>query len=225
MSDAMSNTAGEMSEIRATPDDIEAAKRAFRNDEEPEWTVWLTVASALILGLILMFVVTNQSKTEQAGNTVLSYPATWITVDEQGTAFAAADRDTYYSYGPRVSIRQLDKSTLAPPSVTGAPSTPESDLETAAANWIFQRQTQLVGYRTLEVMTTTVQGKPAVVVVNAYVLDPALGGGGLPGLMQAEDTIVLNGDTFDIMSFSTDSTRWDEDAGLRNRLLSGWTLP
>jgi hypothetical protein len=225
MSDAIEVTADEARETPATPDDLEAAKRAFRNDEEPEWTVWLTVAGALILGLILMFLVTGQTKSAQAGDTVLNYPATWVEVDEAGTAFAAADRDTYYSYGPRVSVRQLDRSTLVPPSITGAPSTPESDLETAGANWLFQRQNDLVGYRIVEVMTTTVQGKPAVVVGSVYLLDPALGGGGLPALMRAEDTIVLNGDTFDIMSFSTDSTRWDQDAGVRDRLLSGWQLP
>jgi hypothetical protein len=221
----MRDTAGEVREMFDMSDEIAAVKRAFRNDEEPEWTVWLTVAGALIIGLILMFVVTGQSKTVQAGDTTLSYPATWINVDEPGTAFAAADRDTYYSYGPRVSVRQLDKATLAPPSVTGAPSTPASDLEAAAANWAFQRQNALVGYRTLEVMTTTVQGKPAVVVGSAYLLDSVLGGGGVPGLMRAQDTLVLNGETFDILSFSVESSSWNKHAGLRDRLLGGWKLP
>ena len=225
MRDAMKDSVGEVREMLDMSDEIAAVKRAFRDDEEPEWTVWLTVAGALIIGLILMFVVTGQSKTVQAGDTSISYPATWINVDEPGAAFAAADRDTYYSFGPRLSVRQLDKATLAPPSVTGAPSTPSGDLELAAANWTLQRQNQQVGYRTLSVMTTTVQGKPAVVVGSAYLLDSALGGGGLPGLMRAEDTIVLNGDTFDILTFSAEASAWDGLSGLRDRLLGGWKLP
>jgi hypothetical protein len=223
MRDAMKDTVGEVREMLDMSDEIAAVKRAFRDDEEPEWAVWLTVAGALIIGLILMFVVTGQSKTVQAGDTTISYPATWSEVDEPGTAFAAAEN--YYSFGPRLSVRQLDKATLAPPSVTGATSTPSGDLESAAANWTLQRQSQQVGYRALDVMTTTVQGKPAVVIGSAYLLDSALGGGGLPGLMRAEDTIVLNGDTFDILSFSAEVSAWEGLSGLRDRLLGGWKLP
>ncbi len=204
---------------------IRDSKRAFRSDEEPEGIVWLTVLGALIVGLILMFVVTGQSTTATAGDTTLTYPATWTTVDEPGTAFAAADRDTYYSFGPRASVRQLDKATLAPVPITGGEPTPLDDLQTAAANWSLQRQTSIVGYRTLNVITSTVQGKPAVVVESAYLLDSPLGGGGLPGLMRAADTIVLNGDTFDILSFSTQASDWDDQSGLRDRLLNGWKLP
>ncbi len=67
--------------------------------------------------------------------------------------------------------------------------------------------------------------KPAAVVESAYLLDSALGGGGVPGLMRAADTIVLNGDTFDILSFSTQASDWDNHSGLRDRLLNGWKLP
>lgn len=225
MKDAINESIGEVREMLDMSDEIAAVKRAFRNDEEPEWVVWLTVAGALIIGLILMFLVTGQSTTVTAGDTTLSYPSTWTTIDEPGAAFAAADPDTVFAFGPRVSVRQLDKATLAPPNVIGGASTPESDLETAAANWTLQRQNTIVGYRTLNVLTTTVQGKPAIVVGSAYLLDSMLGGGGLPGLMRAEDTIVLNGETFDILSFSTQSTDWDDDQGIRDRLLNGWKLP
>ncbi len=225
MRDAMKETTREVREMLDMSDEVDAVKRAFRNEEEPEWVVWLTLAAALIIGLSLMFVVTNQSTTATAGDTTISYPSTWTTVDETGAAFAAADPDTYYSFGPRISVRQLDKSTLAPKPITGGEPTPQDDLAMAAANWALQRQNQLVGYRTLQVMNTTVQSKPAVVIDSAYLLNSALGGGGLPGLMHAQDTLVLNGNTFDILSFSAESSRWDDLSGLRDRLLGGWKLP
>lgn len=225
MKDALNESIGEVREMLDMSDEIAAVKRAFRNDEEPEYIVWLTVAGALIIGLILMFVVTNQSNTSTAGDTTLTYPATWTKVDEAGASFAAADRDSYYSFGPRASVRQLDKATLAPKPITGGDPTDQDNLQTAAANWSLQRQSQIVGYRTLSVVTSTVQGKPAVVIESAYLMDARPGASGLPGLMRGADTIVLNGDTFDILSFSTQSSDWDNQSGLRDRLLNGWKLP
>ena len=224
MRDAMKETVVEVREMLDVSDEIAAVKRAFRDDEEPEWTVWLTVASALIIGLILMFMVTGRSKSATAGDTTISYPATWSIIDEPGAAFAAADIQSGYAFGPRISVRQLDKATLAPPPITGGQPSAEDELQTAVGSWVLQRQNQLVGYRTLGVETTTVGGKPAAKVASAYLLDSGAGGG-VPGLMRAEDTIVLSGDTFAILSYSAESSRWDELSGLRDRLLSGWRIP
>ncbi|MEO5951028.1 MAG: hypothetical protein ABIQ44_00995 [Chloroflexia bacterium] len=225
MKDALNDSIGGVRGMLDMSDEIAAVKRAFHNDEEPEYVVWLTIAGALLIGLILMFMVTNQSNISTAGDTTLTYPSTWTKVDEADASFAAADRDSYYSFGPRASVRQLDKATLAPVPITGGEPTDQDNLQFAAANWSLQRQSQIVGYRTLSVVTTTVQGKPAVVIESAYLLDSALGGGGLPGLMRSADTIVLNGDTFDILNFATQSSDWSDQSALRDRLLKGWKLP
>lgn len=225
MRDAMRDNAGAVREMPDTSDEIGTVKRALHKDQEPEWVVWLTVAGALIIGLIMMFLVTGQSVTAAAGDTNITYPSTWTVVTEPGAAFSAAEAATLYSFGPRLSVRQLDRTTLVPAPVTGDQPTAEGDLQTAAANWSLQQLEDLVGYRTLGVTQTSVQGKPAVRLESAYLLDPAFGGGGLPGLMRSEDIIVLNGETFDILSIAVEASQWNDSAGLRDRLLNGWKLP
>ena len=74
MKDAMNETVGEVRDVVDLPGDMAAIKRAFHSDQEPEWVVWLTVAGALIVGLLIMYLVTGQTTSATAGATTLKYP-------------------------------------------------------------------------------------------------------------------------------------------------------
>jgi hypothetical protein len=226
MKDAMSESAGEVRQVVDLPGDMAAIKRAFHSEQEPEWVVWLTVAAALIIGLIMMYVVTGRTTTATAGATTLSYPATWQQITEPGTQFAAADIANGFSFGSRLSVRQATKDDLAPAPITGQQPDEAAQLRTAANNWILQQQQNVVGYRSLNLTPTTVGNKQAITIEDAYLLDPALGGGsGLPALMHGQDTIVLSGDNFSILSFATQAADWDATQDVRAKLLSGWQVP
>jgi hypothetical protein len=208
------------------PDDMAAIKRAFHSDQEPEWVVWLTVAGALIIGLIMMWLVTGQTTTATAANTTLSYPSSWSQITEKGAVFAAADIANGYSFGSRVSVRQVGKDVLAPAPITGQQPDEAGQLRTAANNWILQQQQDIVGYRALSIVPTTVGNKAAVTVEDAYLLDSSLGAGTtMPALMHGQDTIVLSGDDFSILTFATDASKWDGTKDVRDKLLSGWQVP
>lgn len=226
MKDAMRDTMGDVRQVVDVQDDMAAIKRAFHSDQEPEWVVWLTVAGALIIGLIMMFLVTGQTTSATAGATTLSYPSTWSQITEKGTSFAAADVANSYSFGSRVSVRQVGKDELAPVPITGQQPDEAAQLRTAANNWILQQQQDVVGYRSLSVVPTTVGNKAAITLEDAYLLDSSLGAGStMPALMHGKDTIVLSGDNFSILSFATDASKWDETKDVRDKILSGWQVP
>jgi hypothetical protein len=197
--------------------------------QEPEWIVWVVVALAVILGIILQYVVTGQTRsaTVEDSNMSITYPATWVQTQEEGAQFAAADLRAGGPFGNRVVLRQIDKVELVSPNVTGAQPEPNDDLQTAGANWVIQRQNDLSGYRVLSVEPVEggVQGKPAIHVEYAYLMDPTLGAGGMPGLMHAVDTIVLSSDKFYVMTFASESNRFQDTDDLQANLLSGWRVP
>ncbi len=226
MKDAMNETVGEVRDIVDLPGDMAAIKRIFHSDQEPEWVVWLTVAGALIIGLLMMYLVTGQTTSATAGATTLKYPSTWQQITEPGTQFAAADISNGYSFGSRINVRQAGRDELAPAPITGQQPDEAAQLRTAANNWILQQQQATVGYRSLSLSPTTVGNKQAITVEDAYLLDSSLGGGsGLPALMHGQDTIVLSGDNFSILSFATEASKWDDTKDVRANILSGWQVP
>lgn len=186
--------------------------------EEPEWVVWLVVAAALLSGWILQASVLGQMTTATVGKVSLSYPAAWARTSETGAAFAAYDFNHGGIYGARVSLRQTPKAELF--AVDGS-------LYDAAINWVTARQKQLSGYRLLEVGETRAQGRDAVRVEYAYLLDSPQGtaSGAMPALMRAVDTLVVSGDQIYALSFAAESQQYDKLSGLREQILAGWRVP
>jgi hypothetical protein len=84
-----------------------------------------------------------------------------------------------------------------------------------------------VGYRVLGIEKTTVQGREAMRVESAYLLDSSLGTStnALPGLMHAVDTLVLSGDKFYILSYAAESSQFDRLRSTEDRLFSSWHIP
>ncbi len=196
--------------------------------QEPQWIVYLTAAILLIIGLAIQFFATHQTQTGTVGTSTIAYPQSWVQTTEPGADFAAADLNNGGPYGARVTLRALDKTALlsrmAPQGT--APSALDL-LNVGATNWSLQRGTDLVGYRVLGIRKTSVQGRAAIDVDSAYLLDQTLGAAtnGLPGLMHAVDTVVLSGDKFYILGYAVESSQFDRLQSLHDQLLSSWHIP
>jgi hypothetical protein len=184
--------------------------------DEPEAIVWITVAAALVLGFFLMFFVTNQTTAVKAGDTTISYPATWVTAPAQGATFAVADLKGGGTFGDRVSVTQLPRTDLLPGN---------GGLTEAAANWSLKQQDTRVGYRSLSVRSTRVQDKDAVQVESAYLMDSPYGVSSLPALMHGYDTVILSGSTFYILSYATADPDIDHAKSTNDKLVSSWRVP
>ncbi|HMO60246.1 MAG TPA: hypothetical protein PKC19_23080 [Roseiflexaceae bacterium] len=98
--------------------------------------------------------------------------------------------------------------------------------EDAAINWTIQRGTELEGYRAIEIMQVTVQGREALQIDYVYLADAPLGGAGtLPALIHAIDTIVPSGEQFYVLTVAVEATEDATLAALNDQLLAGWRIP
>jgi hypothetical protein len=169
----------------------------YGRQEESELVVYLTVAVGLLIGLAVQWSVVSRTETVTAGGSVLSYPASWQRVAEDGALVAAADRSRGGLYGARVSVREVPKAELLPGGGT---------LADAATNWSLSRSDQLVGYRILSIAERTANGREVATVEYAYLASSPGGSadGAMPGLMHAIDTLVLSGETYQILSFAAE---------------------
>jgi hypothetical protein len=187
--------------------------------EEPEWVVWLTVVVALVIGYLLATAVAGQTVVAAAGGTDVAYPASWSKYNESGAVLAAADLNNQGIYAPRVIVRQVAKTDLTRKA--------DATLNDALKAWTFNQANALVGYHLLNQSSTQVQGRPAVQVEYAYLLDSPKGAGGgtMPGLMRAVDTIVASGDQYYILTFAAESSKFTSLRDLRDELLESWRIP
>lgn len=202
------------------------AQLARRREAEPEWPVWLTVAIALGIGLLIAGMVLGRTETANAGPTMLAYPATWVRATESGAAFAAMDKIRGGVFGARVSVREIPKGEL----VAGEPS-----LSTVATGWSSFRSGDLMAYRVLAIAPAAVGGRTGARIDYAYLDLSPLGSasGAMPGLMRGIDTLVERGETYLVLTFaaeSSDFARWTEPQFPRLRstydeLLQSWRIP
>ncbi|HET9495174.1 MAG TPA: hypothetical protein VFR15_13170 [Chloroflexia bacterium] len=209
-----------------------APRRAPRAQaQEPEWLVWLTLGVALLLGYLLLVMITGQSRTASAGSMSLSYPSTWVPVQTEGAAFSASDRLNGGAFAPTVTLYEMPRTDLL--RMAGG-------VEEAAANWTLRKQDELVGYRVLSVTgvgggpisTPSLEGGgPAEQAVDTlrvdsvYLVDPVIGATGIPALMRGIDVIRLRGETFYILSYSVENSKYDSYRGQFESLLNSWRTP
>jgi hypothetical protein len=166
--------------------------------EESEAAVYLTVIIAIVIGLVVQWSVVGRVVSASAGGSTLSYPASWQRVAEEGALLAAADRNRGGMFGTRVSVRAVPKRDLLPG---------DGSLVDAATNWSLTRSDALVGYRILTITEGAVDGREAAKVEYAYLASSPGGAadGAMPGLMHAIDTMVMAGDTYQILTFAAES--------------------
>ena len=193
--------------------------------DEPEWTVLLTVAIALTLGLLLQGAVLGRTNTaETASGIVLSYPASWVRTSEAGALITAADLNRGGPFGARVSVREVPKADLQ-----GVGDSPAG----AATAWSLARGQNLVGYRVLGIEPGTANGREAANVEYAYLASAAQGADGMPALMRAIDTLVAGGDRYYILTFAAEahefasltSQQFPRFRSVRDDVLRSWRLP
>ncbi len=181
--------------------------------EEPEWVVWLTVMIALLIGFVLQYTVTNRMRAMTIGDSTISYPASWSLISRDKSGFTAADVTTGGPFAPRISFHQLDQRVLLPGG---------GMLYNAGVNWSVKKREEHDGYRLLEIKNVKVQGRDALQLESAFLMD--VGTNRMPGLMRSVDTLVLDGKTFRILSFSAEQNQFDQLEPLRKQMMASWTF-
>ncbi|CAG0952018.1 Protease PrsW [Anaerolineae bacterium] len=186
--------------------------------EEPEWMVWLVVAIALIAGWLIGSAIMGQTQTATVDKMSVTYPATWVQTSETDAVFAAYDLERGGVFGTRISLRQMPKADLI---------SAQASLYDSVINWTAQRQKQLSSLRLLKTDVTQVNGRDAVKIEYAYLMDSPQGAalGAMPALMRGVDTLVVSGDQVYAFSFATPSQQFDSLDGLREQLLASWRVP
>ncbi|MBI2911085.1 MAG: hypothetical protein HYY05_03010 [Chloroflexi bacterium] len=191
--------------------------------EEPEWTVFLTVAVALFLGWLTQAWALGRTDNVAVDGMTLAYPSAWLRMREEGASFAAADLAGKGAFAPRVSLWEMASHDLVP---AGLAADTGPTLVELAAVWGLKLSERLSAYRPLKSERTSVQGREAISISYAYVSDGAQGGTRtVPRVMRAADTLVLGGDRLFVLSFAAESGAFDDMAGQHERLLASWRLP
>ncbi len=184
--------------------------------EEPEWTVLLTVAVALLLGTLLMATVSGASRGATVAGMTLSYPAKWSTLKEPGALFAA--RDLFAgAAAARVSVHEV-------------PTAENAEMGTATGAWSVALAERHLGFHASATTRETLNGRAVTQVAYAYVLAQA---GSAPVLMRGIDTIASAGGKWYALSFVAPSDRFDELATRRlprfsstfHDIVGSWRLP
>lgn len=200
---------------------IAPARRGFAlpgrgRGEEPEWTVLLTVAIALLLGLVVQAAVTGASTRVDVSGMSLSYPAKWAGVRDPGALFSARDL-----FGGATSARV---------SVYEVGTTVDGDAGTAAGGWTVGLADRHLGYHTIGTRRESVGGRAATQIEYVYIQTRA---GSAPVLMRGIDTVATAGGKAYALSFVAPSERFDELATRQfprfgstfHGILASWKLP
>lgn len=177
---------------------MDAASRRSGRRDESEWAVLLTVAVALVIGLVIQGLALGRMARATVGSNTLSYPASWVRTTENGALFAAADLNRGGLFGARVSVLEVPNQEILPN---------ESGPVDAGTAWSLARGAGLVGYRVLGIEERTVGGRPAARVEYAYLADSPQGSasGAMPALMRAVDTVVAGDGRYHVLSFAAES--------------------
>lgn len=186
----------------------------YGTGEEPEWTVLLTVAIALLLGILLQNSVMGAGRSASAGGMTLSYPATWTNAREAGTILAARDRFSGPA-GARVSIAAVAET---------------ADIATATSARTVALADQLLGFHTESTRRVTLGGREAAQLEYAYVVAQA---DAAPVLMRGIDTIAASGGKTYVLSFVAPADRFGDLTTVRlprlsstyDDILRSWRLP
>jgi hypothetical protein len=97
----------------------------------------------------------------------------------------------------------------------------------AATTWSIKRGNGLAGYRVLTIEPVQVNGRAAINVESAYLMEPPRSqiAGTMPALMREVDTLVASGDQYMVLAFAAESSQFDRYSTLRSQLLGGWRTP
>jgi hypothetical protein len=98
-------------------------------------------------------------------------------------------------------------------------------LMDAATTWTLGRMSALREFHDLGTEEATINGQPALRVNYAYVADPPVGMGAasLPIVVQASDTVVVQGNQFFVFSSVSDASQ-DKDTAALARVLTSVRL-
>ncbi|MBI5301546.1 MAG: PrsW family intramembrane metalloprotease [Chloroflexi bacterium] len=205
-----------MSRLRGATENASNASTALA--EEPEWIVWVVVIVGLAAAWFVRGNVLDQVRTTSVGQVSVSYPASWSRASATGALFAAEDRTHGGVFGARISVHQIPRADLFP--ATGG-------LADAAMNWSLARGKELIAYRLLEMNEVKWQGRDAVRVDYAFLLDSPQGSasGTLPALMRATDVLVVSGDQIFALTFAAERNEFDQLADWRERIIATWRVP
>jgi hypothetical protein len=182
--------------------------------EEPGWTVLLTVAVALVLGMLVQAAAMGASRGASVSGMTLSYPAKWSTVSQAGTLFAA--RDLFGGAATaRVSVAQVGDT---------------DDVGVGASARSVALADQLLAFHVDTTQRITHQGREAAQIEYTYVVAQA---GSAPVLMHGIDTVAASGGKTYVLSFVAPADQFADLATRRlprlsstfHDILDSWRLP
>lgn len=176
--------------------------------EEPEIFVWLTLAVALLIGLVTQVTVTNRTDTVSEGGITVSYPARWASSPVEGALFSAADVRYGGPYAPRVTAWSFPRGEIVPSTtdVVQGRDEPVNLNLLAATNWGFQQAGRLASYSPVDQKPVQLSGGPAVRTEYVYLSQPL---GGVPALIRAYDLVSVRGERVYVLTVSADSREWE----------------
>lgn len=167
--------------------------------EEHEWTVLVTVAAALVLGLLVQALATGQTTSARAAGVSISYPARWAVVEADGRLLAA--QDVFGGpFAPRVAVAAIRGDELT--------ADPEAGLGGAAQAWALRlSQRDLSGFQLIRTVSGQLAGRDTQTLEYVFL---ERGRDGRPALMRATDTIVREADGIYILTFAAEDSRFAE---------------
>ena len=98
----------------------------------------------------------------------------------------------------------------------------KGELYQAAINWSLMDRQNKTSYSMLGIRNVKIKGRDAIQLESAYLL--SIGANRMPGLMHSVDTILLNGNQFNILSFAAEQSQFDELTPLSEQILAHWQL-
>jgi hypothetical protein len=192
----------------------------MRRAEEPEWIVWATVILMLAVGLVLRVSTERRMASFSQGGLSLRYPVGWTSMaaDTPGHLLYVADPFSAPQSPTGVQVWQVPTADV---------SRRQQSLGDLALAWSAQQARELASYRVLGVEATTVNNQQAVAIDYAYVAEPTIGtaAASIPVVVQAQDVLVVHGDTLTIVTFAADANVYQNESETWHEILAALSFP
>jgi hypothetical protein len=175
-----------------------------------EWLVLVVTLAALVIGWGMKSYVENQTAVAQADGITLTYPANWVR--------GKVDEELLKLYDPNA-----DSTVETFLTIRSEPVTADQHLNFLVNSHVLhmsQEKGQLVVLETD--YSATLAGRPARTVHYAYAVTPRAGlavTAAKPVVMEAVDTLVLEGDQLYIFTFAADAALYSQEEANRQAIM------
>ena len=208
----------------------------LRGEGLTEWLVIGLVILALIVGWVLKVSIQGQTATFTSESLSVRYPVDWLLGKDEDALFTVTDPDSLSTFKTAFSARVeplgegeeqeyvfkvegVDASVKPLGEVTG--------LNAAANRLVMRKNKELKEYNVLSARETTLMGREALAIEYAYVDSPRAGWAtapSLPVVVQAVDTVTIQGDQVYIFTYAADANIFAQEKGTLAAILESVRL-